>query len=414
MTLGDILYGFCFFYPLFMSYVWMVGALFYYLHYEIKDPDPSVPPALPRYPKISFVVPCYNEGDNAREVIGHLMKSNYPDFDVIAINDGSKDNTGAILDELCIKYPLLRIVHQAQNQGKAAGLNAAAIVSDSEFMICIDGDAILHPNAARWMLRHFLNSPRVGAVTGNPRIRTRSTILGKIQVGEFSAIIGQIKRAQRTYGKVFTVSGVVAGFRKAALHEIGYWSTDMLTEDIDVSWKMQCNKWDVRFEPAATCWILMPETLRGLWKQRVRWSMGGTQAILKYAKVWATWTSRRMWPLYVEYFLSLIWAYLMVFMVFCFAIGQVVPLPAGLQVQSLLPNWCGVLLGTTSLLQIALGSFFDRKYDKDLHLNYFYTIWYPLAYWILGWLTSVWAVPKTLLRKSGQKATWVSPDRGVK
>lgn len=393
--------------------MWMIGALFYYLHYEINEPGPDTPPKLPRYPKVSFVVPCYNEGDNAREVIGNLMKSNYPDFDVIAINDGSKDNTGEILDELAKKYNLLRVVHQAQNQGKAAGLNAAALVSDAEFMICIDGDAILHPNSARWMLRHFLNSPRVGAVTGNPRIRTRSTILGKIQVGEFSSIIGQIKRAQRTYGKVFTVSGVVAAFRKAALHDIGYWSTDMLTEDIDVSWKLQCKNWDIRFEPAATCWILMPETISGLWKQRLRWSMGGTQAILKFGQIWTTWTSRRMWPLYVEYFTSLIWAYLMVFMVFAYIIGYFIQLPFGLHVQSLLPNWCGVILGTTSLLQIAVGSFFDRKYDKELHINYFYTIWYPLAYWGLGWLTSVVAVPKTLMRKSGQKAVWVSPDRGV-
>src|SRR5690606_1756376 len=111
-------------------------------------------------------------------------------------------------------------------------------------------------------------SPRVGAVTGNPRIRTRSTLLGRIQVGEFSSIIGLIKRAQRTYGKVFTVSGVMACFRRSALHDVGYWDPHALTEDIDVSWRLEIRHWDVRFEPNALCWILMPETLQGLWRQR--------------------------------------------------------------------------------------------------------------------------------------------------
>ncbi len=58
-------------------------------------------------------------------------------------------------------------------------------------------------------------------------------------MGEFSSIIGLIKRTQRVYGRVFTVSGVIAAFRKQALADVGYWSPDMITEDIDISWKLQ-------------------------------------------------------------------------------------------------------------------------------------------------------------------------------
>lgn len=120
----------------------------------------------------------------------------------------------------------------------------------------------------------LIQYPHVGAVTGNPRIRTRSTLIGRIQVGEFSSIIGLIKRTQRIYGRVFTVSGVIAAFRRQALADVGYWSPDMITEDIDISWKLQLRHWDIFFEPRALCWILMPETLRGLWKQRLRWAQG--------------------------------------------------------------------------------------------------------------------------------------------
>lgn len=147
--------------------------------------------------------------------------------------------------------------------------------------MCIDGDALLDRDAAAYIVEPMLYNPRVGAVTGNPRIRTRSTLVGKIQVGEYSSIIGLIKRTQRIYGNVFTVSGVIAAFRRSALAEVGYWSDDMITEDIDISWKLQLNQWTIFYEPRALCWILMPETLKGLWKQRLRWAQGGAEVFLK-------------------------------------------------------------------------------------------------------------------------------------
>ena len=140
------------------------------------------------------------------------MQQQYPNFEVIAINDGSKDNTLEILHELADQHPRLRVINLASNQGKAVGLRTAALLSNSDILIGIDGDALLAPNATAWIVRHFIENPQVGAVTGNPRIRNRSTLLGKIQVGEFSAIVGMIKRAQRAYGHVFTISGVIAGF----------------------------------------------------------------------------------------------------------------------------------------------------------------------------------------------------------
>lgn len=413
---SEILFGFVFYYPLFMSYLWMTGALFYWLHYERKGSNPDYPPQLEKYPRISLIVPCHNEGDNVRETVENLLIHDYPDFEVIAVNDGSRDNTGVILDEMACSHPRLRVVHLAANQGKAMALTTAAMVadSDSQYFICIDGDALLHPHAARWMMRHFLNSPRVGAVTGNPRIRTRSTLLGRTQVGEFSSIIGLIKRAQRTLGRVFTVSGVVAGFRRTALHDIGYWSKEMLTEDIDVSWKLQLAHWDIRFEPAATCWILMPETLQGLWKQRLRWAMGGVQAILKYRWMWTSWRKRRMWPVYIEYVMSMAWAYGLLATVVLWAIGKFIKVPDALHVPTLMPGWTGVLLAATCLLQMGLSLIMDRRYDCRLLRNYFWSIWYPMLFWILGMATSVTALPMTLLRKKNARAVWVSPDRGIK
>ena len=205
----DALFSFTFYYPLMMAYTWIIGALFYYYHRErIDNHLPDDPPELQDYPGISFLVPCHNESVNVIETIESLVRQDYRVFEIIAINDASDDDTGLLLDELAIEHESLRVIHFNVNQGKAMGLRMAAMASRYEFLVCLDGDAILDPHASKWIMRHFLNGPRVGAVTGNPRVRNRTTLLGKIQVGEFSSIIGLIKRAQRIYGRIFTVSGV--------------------------------------------------------------------------------------------------------------------------------------------------------------------------------------------------------------
>ncbi|MBV8046821.1 MAG: glycosyltransferase, partial [Paludibacterium sp.] len=146
------LLAFAFYYPLFMAWLWMQGAGHYYLHYERKDPPLDQPPALP-YPPISVIVPCYNEEAHVRETIGYALALDYPDFEVIAVNDGSQDATGATLDQLAAEHPRLRVIHQDPNQGKAVGLNTALLLARHEFLLCIDGDAVLDPYAGKWLMR---------------------------------------------------------------------------------------------------------------------------------------------------------------------------------------------------------------------------------------------------------------------
>lgn len=417
-TLAKILgwlQGFLYYYPMFMSYLWMIGALYYALRWERgRDNRVENVPVLTEYPPVSIIVPCYNEGDTVHETITHLLELKYPFFEIIAVNDGSNDTTGTVLDELAALHPQLRVAHHAHNQGKAMALCTGALLSPCEYLICIDGDALLDEHAVHWIMWHFLGSPRVGAVTGNPRIRTRSTLLGKIQVGEYSSIIGSIKRAQRVYGRIFTVSGVVAGFRKAALAQVGYWDIDMITEDIDVSWKLQLNHWDIRYEPNALCWILMPETFAGLWKQRLRWAQGGVEVLLKYLRSMRPWRKRRMWPVYLEFFTSVCWAYSMALLIILWAIGKFVVLPPELRIATLLPGWNGVVLGMTCMLQFAVSLIIDSRYERGIGRYYYWMIWYPMAYWIMNVFTTVVAVPKALFKRRGTRARWDSPDRGLR
>lgn len=406
---------FVFFYPLFMSYLWMIGAVIFFRK-EKKEPPYDQPNPLMAYPKVAVLVPCFNEGENAEETLSHALQLNYPHFEVIAINDGSSDHTAQILDALAQKYPKLRVVHLAKNQGKAMALQAGSLLTDAEYLIGIDGDALLDPHAAMWMVRHFLADPSVAAVTGNPRIRTRSTLLGRIQVGEFSSIVGLIKRAQRSFGRLFTVSGVITAFRKSAVHDVGYWSPNALTEDIDITWKLQRAGWNIHFEPNALVWILMPETLNGLWKQRLRWAMGGAQVLIKNMDVVFKPKLNYLWPLILELVLTLVWSYLMLAVAIIWVLHFIIPSIAISQNVSspFLPYGSGILLGLSCLLQFALSKWMDSRYEPNLLKNYYWMIWYPFVFWLITLTASIVAFPKVLLRGHGKRARWISPDRGMR
>ncbi|MCW1873342.1 poly-beta-1,6-N-acetyl-D-glucosamine synthase [Erwinia sp. INIA-01] len=413
---GEVMLNFVFFWPLFMSGIWMTGGLYFWFYRERrwKWGKDVAAPELEGNPLISIIVPCYNEEANAEETLLAALGQRYSNIEVIAVNDGSKDNTAAVLDAMAVSHPKLRVIHLAANQGKAIALQTGAAAARSDFLVCIDGDALLDRDAAAWLVAPLLNNPRVGAVTGNPRIRTRSTLIGRIQVGEFSSIIGLIKRTQRVYGQVFTVSGVVAAFRRRALAEIGYWSPDMITEDIDISWKLQLRHWSVFFEPRALCWILMPETLKGLWRQRLRWAQGGAEVFLKNLRHIWSWEYRRMWTLFFEFSLSTIWAFTYAVSVILFLLGLVMPIPDSIRVYDLFPpQFTGMVLAVTCLLQFSVSLLIERRYEPRLAGSLFWVIWYPLVYWMLSLFTTLVAFPKVMLRSRKQRARWESPDRGI-
>jgi biofilm PGA synthesis N-glycosyltransferase PgaC len=409
----SLFFGFAFYYPATMSIVWMSGGLYYFLRRERHEPPRHQPPEMADYPFASLLVPCHNEGPNCEDTISALAAQIYPDFEIIAINDGSTDDTAEHLNRLTERFPRLRVIHLSRNLGKANALRMGTLAARGEYLICVDGDAMLDPWATRWMVWHLASGPRVGAVTGNPRIRNRSTLLGRLQVGEFSSIIGMIKRAQRVYGRIFTLSGVIAGFRKTALERIGFWNETMITEDIDISWRLQLDHWDIRYEPNALCWILMPETYKGLWKQRLRWAQGGVEVLMKHAGSLLSWRKRRMWGVLAEYFFSVIWAYVMLGILILWALGLVFAMPPALYVDSILPRWHGMVLALICMSQFAVSMIIDRRYEAGVGRNYFWMVWYPIAYWLLSLFTTVVAVPKTLFRGKPKRATWVSPDRGV-
>lgn len=401
---------FVYLYPLFMSFVWMIGALIFFNRIEQKM---KIPPAMKEYPFFSILIPCHNEEAQIIETVTNLLELDYPHYEIILIDDGSTDKTASILHELTEIHERVRAVYLKQNQGKGEALNVGCLVAKGDLILTIDADALLDPVALKWLAWHFERFPRVGAITGNPRVLNRTTLLGKIQTGEYASIIGLIKRTQRILGKVLTVSGVVAAFRKQALLSAGLWDKDMVTEDIDITWKLEKHFWDVRFEPRAVCWVLVPETLKGLWRQRLRWAQGGIEVLRKHVDIWQNWKQRRLWPVYIEYVFTTFWAYSFWILIFMWIGQEIFHLAYPLRLEPPIPpQWTGSILALTCVVQFSVSMYVDNAYEKKFLKYLFWVIWYPFLYWAISAFAVVVAVPKALLRKKGSKAVWESPDRG--
>jgi len=396
---------FIFWYPLVMSLFWIAGASLFFRYRERKN---NVDFDVVEWPFVSILIPCYNEEDTIEETVKHIVKVNYPHKEIIVVNDGSTDRTADILHRLAPHYQELRVIDCKENRGKANALHIALHASKAEYLICIDSDAILDPDAPYYLIHQFFNrGERLGAVTGNPRIRNRDTLLSRLQIVEYASIIGAIKRTQRTLGKIMTVSGVVVAFRKKALVNVGLWDRDMITEDISVSWKLQEKFWDIRYEPRALCWMLVPETIKGIWKQRIRWAQGGQEVILRHWRILLNWKHRRIWPIYIEQWVSLLWSYSWVFVTIYYFVTA-----TSVQELFIWITFSSFSLIFLSLIQLWISIKVDSPYDRILKY-YLWAAWYPVIYWVLNAVIVVFAFPKAIKsRIKGGYATWTSPDRG--
>jgi biofilm PGA synthesis N-glycosyltransferase PgaC len=399
------------FYPVLSAIVWVTTGLHFYLRRERRrkeDPDPDRPPVLAHYPMVTVLIPAYCEESVIAETLRCATSIDYPNYEVVVVDDASTDGTREAVRPF-VESGRVRLVAKEKNEGKAMAMNDALPCARGEIVLVMDADASPDPQILRWIAPHFQSS-RVAGVTGNPRVHNRETFLAQLQMVEFTSIVSLLRRAQRIWGRILTMSGVVGAFRKSALLDVGLYSPEIATEDIDMTWKLQRAAYDVRYEPRALVWMRVPSTLRGLIVQRRRWALGLAQVLRRYARVAVTWRSRRMWPVFFESAFSILWAYCFVllttFWVLSYAVG--IP-PVGV---SPIPNWWGMTIGTLCLIQLFTGVMLDSRYDPSIVKHFPVAVTYPIIYWMLMSLITVFATPVGLFRKSryGTVTQW-KPQR---
>ncbi|WP_246085423.1 polysaccharide deacetylase family protein [Solitalea koreensis] len=231
-------------------------------------------------PKVSIIVPAYNEEVNAVNTINNLLKSTYPDFEVIFVDDGSKDNTYNKVWEAFANNNVVKVLTK-HNGGKASALNYGITQARSEYVICIDADTQLQYNAIGELMKKFVNETII-AVAGNVKVGNQINILTAWQSIEYITAQNFDRRAFDLLNGITVIPGAIGAFRKDSINKAGMFTTDTMAEDCDLTIRLLKNGGKVVYTPDAIAVTEAPESIKMFIQQRFRWTYGIMQSFWKH------------------------------------------------------------------------------------------------------------------------------------
>lgn len=229
-------------------------------------------------PPVAIIVPAYNEEVGIERAVRSLVASDYPEFEVVVVDDGSTDRTAEIVSGL--ELDRLRLVRQ-DNAGKASALNTGIAQTEAEVVVMVDGDTLFEPETLRKLIQP-LADPGTAAVSGNTKVGNRRGLLGRWQHIEYVIGFNLDRRMYDVLQCTPTVPGAAGAFRRDVLSEVGGVPADTLAEDTDLTLAIGRTGKRVVYVEQARAWTEAPSTLSSLWRQRYRWSFGTMQAVWKH------------------------------------------------------------------------------------------------------------------------------------
>ena len=259
------------------------------------------------YPKVSMLIPAFNEERTIIENITHAINNDYPDLEIIVVNDGSTDQTLSLLinafelsekqsyktDEAIPAQPVRRvfesdtiknlIVIDKKNGGKADALNCAINASTAEYILCLDADTVLTRNTIKYLIRPMMQNNDIVVTSGNVRIlpaKMNDNLFYKLQRIEFLGSISLFRTGWNFLNANIIVSGALGLFKKKTVTDVGGYHNLAIGEDIELTIRIhrklseeKCN-YKVLQLALPTCFTRAVPSVKEMIKQRKRWQKG--------------------------------------------------------------------------------------------------------------------------------------------
>jgi cellulose synthase/poly-beta-1,6-N-acetylglucosamine synthase-like glycosyltransferase len=256
----------------------------------------QVPPRV--WPLVSILVPCFNEADTLDPMMHSLLALDYPNYEILLVDDGSTDQTFERACRFAGQHGPCHVrVYHKPNGGKWSALNFLFHRSFGELLLCVDADSQLSPDALRCLVPHMAD-PQVAAVAGYVRVRNRINTLTWLQTWEY-LWASVLRLAQGYAGTVLVVAGPIGLFRRAVLEEVylryggeqtiarpgqirGPYDGTTFAEDFDLSLTILSLGGRIVYEPHAISHTTVPVSTFALLNQRYRWFRGSLQCLRKY------------------------------------------------------------------------------------------------------------------------------------
>ncbi len=234
-------------------------------------------------PFVSILIPAHNEEDVIEKTIENIMDIDYPKFEVIVIDDRSSDNTAKVLEKVCSENEKVKYFSRTQDAfpGKSAVLNDALKIAKGEAILVFDADARVKPDFLKELIP-ALEPEQVGAVQARKVIINREqNFLTRCQDNEM-AVDTHFQVGRDAVKGAVELRGNGELIKREALEDVGGWNIYTITDDLDLSTRLQIKGWDVRFCPEVCVYEEGVLSYIPLLKQRRRWIEGSIRRYLEH------------------------------------------------------------------------------------------------------------------------------------
>jgi len=236
-------------------------------------------------PFVTIMVPAHNEENVISNTIANIQQIDYPNFEVIVIDDRSEDNTASVIKDLENKYNNLKAFIRPKDAfpGKSAVLNDAMQFARGDAILVFDADATVEPDFLNKLVP-MLEPKDVGAVQARKVIRNKDyNLLTRCQNNEYTMDV-QLQLTRDAVKGAVELRGNGELIKREALEDIGGWNNYTITDDLDMSTRLHIKGWDIRFCLEAIVYEEGIVSICPLYRQRRRWLEGTIRRYLEYCQ----------------------------------------------------------------------------------------------------------------------------------
>jgi peptidoglycan-N-acetylglucosamine deacetylase len=265
-------------------YLGLVATTFYIIGYHQDKKKKKLLFSDAELPKVSIIIPAYNEEKSIERTIESIIKSDYPKskFEIIIVDNNSRDKTVQIIKKMQEKYNGLKFYHE-KKQGKGSALNLGIKKARGDIIFSMDADTFVDTQSVKEMTRYFKN-PEVMSVTPSMLIHKPKGILQRIQQAEY--LFGLfIRKAFTSVNAIHVTPGAFSAYRKSFFEKHGMYDEDNITEDLEMSLRIQYYGYTIEYSPEAPAYTIAPDKIKTLTIQRRRWYVGLMRNTWKYKKI---------------------------------------------------------------------------------------------------------------------------------
>lgn len=355
-------------------------------------------------PKVSVIVPAWNEEVGVLKTVRSILANNYPNTEIMIVNDGSTDNSDAIIraflkEKSWVSYnPTAQVRYEyKENGGKGTALNHGIKNSTGEIILTVDADSIVDKNALARLVTYFEDT-RVDAIVGNVKVANNTSMVGFIQALEY--LFGfYYKRAHSVMGAEYIFGGACAAFRKSTTFDtLGLFDDVNKTEDIEMSLRIRYNGLTSVYAEDVICYTEGASTITGLVNQRLRWKKGRFDTFAKYRRIFFSLDKRH--NRFLSWFVlpySLLAEFQLLFEPIGFTLLATYSVISG--------DYLSMALGTLFIFVIYLvNAFFSGEKVRPQLILLFPLSW-PLFY-ILVWVEYVALLKSLVMILRGDEIVW--------